>query len=130
MNTTTVPYVRTDSRLWVSDELADLILHHPDSTFSCGANPSAFRNGDYCYFGKTSYNMRGCTTNYLAHLAIRRFVGWNADGSPVEHNFYVVAVSGSYGFGGLQQATRYTMSDRVKKQIYHAAELIFEGKFL
>jgi hypothetical protein len=109
----------TPERMTVSNELAKRVLNHPKSRFSCCASASKFRPGDYCYFGSATYTMRGSCMTYKAELALRLT-------RPVdeEPEFIVVAVSGSYGFGGLQQAAKYTFSNRVKAQLFKQADLL------
>ena len=114
-------FVVTPDVMFVRDDIAEKLLNLPTTRFSCGAKAAHFNFGDFAYFGKTNYKKLGCGIGYLAELALRK---WNCGAAYTPNTGYsyvVVAISGSYGFGGLQQATKYTFSKRLKKVMFTAA---------
>jgi hypothetical protein len=107
-------------RCFIRDDVAEKIIKSAGVSFSCGADADHFTEGDFCYFGTTSYKHRGNSSIYKAKLAIHPvpYAFEDADG----YNFLVAAISGSYGMNGLQQGVKYTFSNFVRKQLHLGAE--------
>ena len=119
-------YIIEATRMWVRDDVAEAILNLPTTSFSAGANAKNFKEHDYAYFVDGIYQKRGNPSNYKAKIALRKdpTITPRKEG----YSYVVVAISGSFGMGGLQQAAKYVFARYIRKVIFDAAKNFIDTK--
>ena len=107
---TKAPYFIKGDKMYVSIEAGDKL-----KTLS---GVKVIEDGWFYLPLEVKYDIQGHGgQKYLAKVALKKVKLHNVAANTNEEYYRVQGVSGSFGFGGLQQATRYTMSNKQIGQI-------------